>query len=235
MYSIYVHTTPDGKKYVGSTSQEPNKRYIGGSNYRNNTRFYNAIKFFGWNNIQHQVIETVEDKETALKREEYYTLLWRTNEPEFGYNIYVGNIKDEETKKKHSEKMKGIKKSEETKKRISEKMKGIKKSEETKKRISEKVNEYYKKNEFPEDVKKKISESLKEFYKNKVFSEEEIKQRIENSIKHVRLKNIKTGEIMNFYSQRSCAEFFGISNASVHNFINCKSTCKVFKDYEVLK
>ena len=106
MYSIYVHTTPDGKKYVGSTSQEPNKRFLGGCNYKCSTRFYDAIKFFGWDNIQHQVLETVEDKETALKREEYYTLLLRSNEPEFGYNIYVGNIKNEESIKKISEKNK---------------------------------------------------------------------------------------------------------------------------------
>ena len=106
MYSIYVHTTPDGKKYVGSTSIEPNKRFQRGCNYKTCTRFNDAINFFGWNNIKHEILETVEDKETALKREEYYTLLWRTNEPEFGYNIYVGNIPNKENIKKHSEKMK---------------------------------------------------------------------------------------------------------------------------------
>lgn len=109
MYSIYVHTTPDGRKYVGSTSQEPNKRFQGGSNYKTCTRFNDAINFFGWNNIKHEILETVEDKETALKREEYYTLLWRTNEPEFGYNIYVGNIPIEYTKNKRYEKMNGRK------------------------------------------------------------------------------------------------------------------------------
>ena len=107
MYSIYLHTTPDGKKYVGSTSQELNKRFSRGHLYKNNTRFYDAIKLFGWDNIEHQVLETVEDKKIAIKREEYYTLLFRSNEPEFGYNIYVGNIQNEEAKNKRSEKMKG--------------------------------------------------------------------------------------------------------------------------------
>ena len=106
MYSIYVHTTPDGRKYVGSTSLEPKRRFHGGSLYRKHIRFYNAIKFFGWYNIEHQVLETVEDKETALKREEYYTLLWRTNEPEFGYNIYAGYIPNEEIINKRLEKIK---------------------------------------------------------------------------------------------------------------------------------
>lgn len=124
MYSIYVHTTPDGKKYVGCTGMEPVKRFgSNGSGYRCNKKFYNDILLFGWNNINHQVLETVKDKKIAIEREEYYTLLWRTNEPEFGYNIYVGNIKDEENRKKHSEIMKGRKKSEESKKKQSEKMK----------------------------------------------------------------------------------------------------------------
>lgn len=110
MYSIYVHTTPDGKKYVGSTSLEPNRRFQGGNHYKHNIHFYDAINFFGWDNIKHEILEIVEDKETALKREEYYTLLWRTNEPDFGYNIYVCQNKSEETKNRISEKMRVIKK-----------------------------------------------------------------------------------------------------------------------------
>ena len=110
MYKIYVHTTPDGRKYVGVTSKEnPERRWRKGEKYKVNIRFYNAIKSVGWDNIKHQVLETVEDKEIAIKREEYYTLLWRSNEPEFGYNIYVGHIQSEETKNKRSEIMKGRK------------------------------------------------------------------------------------------------------------------------------
>lgn len=79
MYSIYVHTFPDGKKYVGMTSQDVENRWQLGWGYKDQKNVFNAINSVGWNNIQHQVIETVEDKETALKIEEYYTLLWRTN------------------------------------------------------------------------------------------------------------------------------------------------------------
>ena len=114
MYSIYVHTFPDGKKYVGMTSQDVENRWQLGWGYKDQKIVFNAINSVGWNNIQHQVIETVEDKETALKREEYYTLLWRSNEPEFGYNILAGNTgarrlgfhHTEETKKIISEKVK---------------------------------------------------------------------------------------------------------------------------------
>lgn len=111
MYSIYVHTLPNGKRYVGCTGLKPVKRFGNGSKYRGNKNFYNDILLFGWNNIQHHVLETVMDKETAIKREEYYTLLWRTNEPEFGYNIKIGNTRfgfrhTEESKKKIGEKRK---------------------------------------------------------------------------------------------------------------------------------
>lgn len=144
MYTIYVHTTPDGRKYVGITSMKPNKRFMGGSSYKSNTIFYDAIKYFGWDNIKHEILETVEDKKTALKREEYYTLLFRSNEPEFGYNIYVCSIPNQESINKRSEKMKGRKQSEYTKNIISEKMK-----------------EFYKNIGFSEEQIKKMSEIKK--------------------------------------------------------------------------
>ena len=181
MYSIYVHTFPDGKKYVGSTSLDVENRWQSGRGYKYQKEMFKAIKSFGWDNIQHQVLETVEEKEIAIKREEYYTLLFRSNEPEFGYNIYVGRTQNEETKKKQSESLK----------------------------------EYYKNNEFPEDRKKKISEKI----------------RIP-----VRLKNINTGEIIEFYSQKKCAAFFMTTRCTVCRFINGYfQSSKVFKDYEVLK
>ena len=134
MYNIYVHTFPDGRKYVGSTKkQNPNGRWKGAQGYRKHKTLFNAIKSVGWNNIQHEILETVEDKETAFKREEYYTLLWRTNEPEFGFNIAIGKKHNEETKKRigeiskgHPAWNKGIPQTEEAKRKNSESNKGQK-------------------------------------------------------------------------------------------------------------
>ena len=118
MYNIYVHTFPDGRKYVGSTKkQNPKGRWKGAQGYRKHKTLFNAIKSVGWNNIQHEILETVEDKETAFEREEYYTLLWRTNEPEFGFNIDVAN-------KHNSEPHKGKHPSEESRRKNSESHKG---------------------------------------------------------------------------------------------------------------
>ena len=132
MYSIYVHTFPDGKKYVGMTSQNVENRWQLGWGYKDQKNVFNAINSVGWNNIQHDVIETVEDKKTALKREEYYTLLFRSNEPEFGYNILAGR-----KGVGHIAWNRGIPRSQETKQKISEKNKGRKPTEEEIKNLME--------------------------------------------------------------------------------------------------
>ena len=150
MYNIYVHTFPDGRKYVGSTKkQNPKKRWKGAQGYRKHKTLFDAIKSVGWNNIQHEVLETVEDKETAFKREEYYTLLWRTNEPEFGFNIDIGKKHNEETKKRIGEIHKG-----------NQYCKGKHHSEETKLILSQKIKGR-KLQPFTEEHRAKISESNK--------------------------------------------------------------------------
>ena len=151
MYNIYVHTFPDGRKYVGSTKkQNPKKRWKGAQGYRKHKILFNAIKSVGWNNIQHEILETVEDKETAFKREEYYTLLWRTNEPEFGFNIDIGKKHNEETKKRISEIHKG---------RPAWNI-GIPQTEEAKRKNSE-SNRGQKRQPFTEEHRAKISASNK--------------------------------------------------------------------------
>ena len=151
MYNIYVHTFPDGRKYVGSTKkQNPKKRWKGSQGYRKHKTLFNAIKSVGWNNIQHEILETVEDKETAFKREEYYTLLWRTNEPEFGFNINTGNKPSTEIKQKISESNKG---------RVPW-MKGKHHTEESRRKNSE-SNKRVKRKPFTEEHRAKISASNK--------------------------------------------------------------------------
>lgn len=130
MYSIYVHTTPDGRKYVGCTSQEPEKRFNHGRHYGHCRLFKEAIKEFGWCNITHEVIDTTDSKEEALKLEAHYILLYRSNEREFGYNLKVLDKHNSESKQKMSTSRigvntwsKGRKLSDETKHKMSEAMK----------------------------------------------------------------------------------------------------------------
>ena len=52
-YSVYMHTTPSGKRYIGITCQDPKIRWGNGYNYKKQPYFSNAINEFGWNNIKH--------------------------------------------------------------------------------------------------------------------------------------------------------------------------------------
>ena len=146
-WTVYCHTTPSGKRYIGITSKEdPKKRWRNGEGYNNKRKqlFYKAIEKYGWENIRHEILDTNLDEFTAKCLEEYYIFSFRTfvgfsdcN----GYNCTLGGegtvgfksskkgktIPDE-IKKKISESSKGKNLgkhiSEEHKIKISESMKG---------------------------------------------------------------------------------------------------------------
>lgn len=89
-YSVYMHTTPDGKRYVGMTRCTPKKRWGGGANYRSMKSFYQAIRHYGWDNIKHEVLETGLTRGEARQKEMEYIALYRSAESEYGYNLSVG-------------------------------------------------------------------------------------------------------------------------------------------------
>lgn len=54
-YYIYIHTCPNYWTYVGM-SQNPKQRWNKGEGYKDNKKFYEAIKMFGWKNIKHEIV-----------------------------------------------------------------------------------------------------------------------------------------------------------------------------------
>lgn len=75
MYKIYKLTAPNGKIYIGITSEKHlYTRCKYGKGYINNELFYNDILKFGWVNIKQEILEEVETKKDALKRERFYIL-----------------------------------------------------------------------------------------------------------------------------------------------------------------
>lgn len=54
-YYIYIHTCPNYKCYIG-LSQNPKQRWKNGNGYRDNKEFYKDIKYFGWENIKHEIV-----------------------------------------------------------------------------------------------------------------------------------------------------------------------------------
>ena len=91
-YCIYKHTNRvNGKIYIGQTYQEPKKRWQNGlSAYSHNEHFYNAIKKYGWNNFDHEILLENLSKEEMKYWEDYYIEYYESRNPDKGYNIMKG-------------------------------------------------------------------------------------------------------------------------------------------------
>lgn len=90
-FKVYIHTTPDGKRYVGITKQEPEKRWLNGKGYSNQD-FKSAIDTYGWENILHEIIAENLTKEQACDMEIFYIKKYNTIDRNFGYNTKIGNV-----------------------------------------------------------------------------------------------------------------------------------------------
>lgn len=89
-YCVYKHTTPSQKVYIGITSMNPLKRWRNGNGYRNNFHFWNAIVKYGWDNIQHEILCEGLSKEEACQKEIKLIALYKSNNPDCGYNNSIG-------------------------------------------------------------------------------------------------------------------------------------------------
>lgn len=138
-YSVYMHTTPSNKRYIGITSTSPRKRWNNGRGYIGNDYFSRAINKYGWDNITHIILYDHLSKSEAEKKERELIAQYQTNNSDYGYNLTDGGG----TGKKHSpetiEKMRlakigryagdrnprfGVKLSDETRQKISNGLKG---------------------------------------------------------------------------------------------------------------
>lgn len=91
VYSVYVLTFTDGKKYVGLTRQMPEKRWRGGSGYKNQTLVSNAIKESGgWENVKHDIVLENVSLEVGAAKEKELISEYRTQDINYGYNTKNG-------------------------------------------------------------------------------------------------------------------------------------------------
>lgn len=186
LYTVYMHISPSGKKYIGITCQTTTRRWgANGVHYKNNEYFYRAIQLYGWNNFMHVILADNLDKETAEKTEIDLIRLNKTGERDYGYNIKLGGNSSgplpQSTKLKMSLRAKGKPKSDATKKKLSESLMGHEVTEKTRQKLSEAVSgdkhPYYGTHR-SEETKRKISEAQrgeKAYMFGKKLSEKHIK------------------------------------------------------------
>lgn len=220
-YTVYKHTAPNGKVYIGITFRKPETRWSNGNGYSRQKHFYAAIKKYGWENIKHEILFENLSKEDACQKEIELIAQYKSNDPEFGYNQSLGGESgnfgrrhSEETKQKMSEAQKGEKNhgfgkhlSEETKAKLSKANKGKIISEETRKKMSERQKGV----RLSEETKKKISEA----HKGKPLSKEHVAKIAEANKKTVIC--IETGELFN--SVKEAAEYAKVNQSHLSNVL----------------
>ena len=89
-YTVYKHTSPSGKVYIGITSQSTSKRWLNGQGYIHNEYFYRAIQKYGWENITHEILARGLTSEEAKQMEIDLIVKYRSNNRSYGYNITIG-------------------------------------------------------------------------------------------------------------------------------------------------
>lgn len=90
-YCVYVHTNKvNGKRYVGITSMEPEKRWAKGHGYRSNVLFYRAIQKYGWDGFDHDILACGLTKQEACEMEVAMIAEFDLVNPEKGYNLDRG-------------------------------------------------------------------------------------------------------------------------------------------------
>lgn len=78
MYTVYIHTSPEGKHYIGQTDKPLKERWKNGEGYRNNKEFDSDIKRLGWENFAHEILEdNIANKDDALMAERKWILYYK--------------------------------------------------------------------------------------------------------------------------------------------------------------
>lgn len=234
MYKIYKYTnTINGKIYIGQTKNTLEQRALNGTNYKGSRHFYNAIQKYGWNNFVPEILAEGLSLDEANIREEYYISLFKSTDPNIGYNIRIGgqssDISDEtknilsiKAKERYKDKTKNpmygkthslesLKKMSELKCGKNNPMYGIPMSEcsKVKRRKTCIERNIYFSHEWSDDAKRKASVRAKELAKEwskKVFC-------IEDNL--------------TFDTITSAADYYGVKKSTLSGHLNGRQhTCK---------
>jgi group I intron endonuclease len=89
-FTVYRHTSPIGKVYIGITCQPLEKRWAKGAGYKHSPHFLAAIEKYGWLGFTHDILATGLSKEEAEQMEIDLIAQYKSTDPRFGYNTDRG-------------------------------------------------------------------------------------------------------------------------------------------------
>lgn len=163
IYSIYkIQNKLNGKCYIGFDSNYPNRirdHITESKKSRRNTKFYNAIRKYGWENFDITVLYQSKEFEHTLNVMENH-FITENDSYHNGYNSTTGGERGfanhDCVKRKISDKNKGKNLTLEQKEKISHIQKGVPKSEEMKNKVSNTLKGHT----VSEETRNKISKAL---------------------------------------------------------------------------
>ena len=223
-YSVYKHTFPNGKVYIGITKQKPENRWDNGWGYRAVTSggqfcqpvMARAVIKYGWKNITHEILAEGLSKDEAESMEVDLISKYNSTNSEFGYNMNPGgNVHDGMKGRHHTEK---------TKQRLSELNKGKVLSAETRSKISA-ASAQRKGRVVTEETKRRISAKLKGHpspNKGKPMSEAQ-KEKIRKTRKKIAVFCVELNRLFDSIltaSNELSIPYDGIMYVSRHEFHN---------------
>ena len=90
-YLLYIHISPNNKKYIGITTKSNVKeRWRNGNGYKHNEYFTKAIKKYGWKNFKHIVLFSDLTENEAKQKEIELIEKYKTTNKKYGYNMSLG-------------------------------------------------------------------------------------------------------------------------------------------------
>lgn len=117
--SVYMHTVPNGRIYIGVTCRDPYLRWQhNGSGYRKQVEFFADIQKYGWDNIKHEVVFQTKDTNEAYAKEEELIRKYKDLYGDLVYNVTFGRFHTDEYKKLISNQNKGKHLSNEVKQKL---------------------------------------------------------------------------------------------------------------------
>lgn len=91
-FVVYMHTSPNNKRYVGITRQNPPEKRWGhnGCGYNDNEHFRRAISKYSWDNFKHEILYVNLTEKEAKQKEIELIAFYDLTDPNKGFNITPG-------------------------------------------------------------------------------------------------------------------------------------------------